>query len=297
MRAIDRRSFLALGVGAVAWACARGDPEDASQEQPGGGAGAVSVVVTGLQLAEGDSRQGFAVIRGQKPYVPDRMRVSLTAPGKEPVRVDTERQRVTLGQGGDEDGAEVTDIFTIREAFDDVGLWTIDVVADGTEAKAAFQVQSTEEVESPLVGDRAPATESPTVDDPRGVDPICTRSPRCSMHEMTIEQALESAKPLVVVFGTPRFCTSRTCGPVVDVIEDAKQRLGDEVNFVHVEVWRNDEDAINTQGGEAPAFAEWKLQTEPWTYFIDAGGVVRDRWVGALGSRELLARVEELAGA
>ncbi len=294
MRGIDRRSFLALGVGAVAWACSRGGEED--DAQPTGAAGAISIVATGLQLAVGDSRQGFAVIRDQEPYVPDEMRVRLTPPGRKALAVDVEQQRITFGYGGEAEGAEVKDIFTFRREFDRPGIWVIDVTADGKSSKAAFQVVSKDQDGSPLVGEKALATESPTTTDPRGVDPICTRNPRCSMHDLTIADALAASKPVVIVFGTPRFCTSRTCGPVVDIVENAKKKFGDEASFVHVEVWRNDEDAINKPDGTAPAFAEWKLSTEPWTYFIDEEGVVRDRWIGALGVREVETGVDGLLG-
>lgn len=291
MPRIDRRHFLALGMGAVAWACARGDDDEAV---PTGAAAAVSVVATGIQLAVGDSRQGFAVIRGQTPYVPDDLRVRLTPPSGSASRVDVTRQRITFGLGGEDAGAEVRDIFTFREEFDVPGVWVIEVTADGKPARAAFQVVGKDQVASPLIGEDALATRSPTTDDPRGVDPICTRSPVCSMHDVTIAEALEAGKPLVVVFGTPRFCTSRTCGPVVDIVEAAKERFSDEATFVHVEVWRNDDDAIGKQGGESPAFAEWRFGTEPWTYFIDGDGIVRDRWVGAVGVNEVARRVEAL---
>jgi hypothetical protein len=117
------------------------------------------------------------------------------------------------------------------------------------------------------------------------------------MHDITIAQALGAGKPSVLVFGTPRYCTSRTCGPVVDHVEAAKQRFGDRASFVHVEVWRNDDDAINRPPeGWSPTFAEWQLGTEPWIYFVDAGGTVRDRWLGAVGADEVSARTEALIG-
>lgn len=292
MPGIDRRSFLALGVGAVAWACSRGDND--GEAEPTGAAGAISIAATGLQLAVGDSRQGFAVIRGQEPYVPDELRVRLTSPAGKALAVNPQRQRITFGLGGSDEGAEVTDIFTFRHEFDRPGIWVIDVTADRKSSKAAFQVAGKDQDKSPLVGEDALATESPTVSESRGVDPICTRSPACSMHDLTIAEALAASKPVVVVFATPRFCTSRTCGPVVDIVENAKKKFGDEASFVHVEVWRNDEDAINKPDGRAPAFAEWKLGTEPWTYFIDEEGIVRDRWIGAVGVTEIETRVDAL---
>lgn len=291
MRSIDRRAFLALGVGAVAWACARGE----DKESDTGGEGALSVAVTGLQLAVGDSRNAFAVLRGQKPYVPDDLEVQLVEPGREPRNIKVTRQSIRFGLGGKEEtGAEVTDIFTYKQEFERPGVWGVDVRADGDRAQGAFQILSRRQAGSPLVGEKAKATQSPTVSDARGVDPICTRNPRCSMHDLTIAEALEASKPTVIIFGTPRFCTSRTCGPVVDIVEEQSKRVGDDASFVHVEVWENDGDAVSKPDGESPAFAEWKLGTEPWIYFIDADGMIRDRWLGAVGPRELRRAVDAL---
>ncbi len=293
MRSIDRRAFLALGVGAVAWACSRDGDEEAASAN--GGAAALSIAVTGLQLAVGDTRNAFAVIRGQKPYVPDSLDVRLIEPGREPRKIEVNRQSIRFGLGGKEEtGAEVTDIFTYRHEFKRPGVWGVDVRADGRRAQGAFQVFSRKQSSSPLVGEKAVPTQSPTISDARGVDPICTRTPRCSMHDVTIAEALETSKPTVVIFGTPRFCTSRTCGPVVDIVEAQKERFGEDASFIHVEVWRNDTNAVSKPDGESPAFADWKLATEPWIYFIEADGVVRDRWLGAVGPKELRRGVDAL---
>ena len=295
MRPIGRRSFLALGVGAVAWACSRGG-EDAEENGDGDPAGAISIVATGVQLAVGDSRQAFAVLRGQRPVVPGELSVRLTPPGGKALSVEAKRQRIKFGRGGEDDagGAEVTSIFSFRHDFERPGIWVMNVTADGKRSQAAFQVLAPDDTKAPRVGDRAIASESPTTEDADGVDPICTRNPPCSMHELTIADALGAGKPTVVIFGTPRFCTSRTCGPVVDIVEAQKERVGDAYSFVHVEVWKDDQQSVNKPGGEAPAFAEWKLGTEPWVYFIDADGVVRDRWLGAMGTDELRLAVDAL---
>jgi hypothetical protein len=58
-------------------------------------------------------------------------------------------------------------------------------------------------------------------------------------------------------------------------------------------VWKDDE-SVGKPGAEVPAFAEWKLGTEPWIYFIGADGKVRDRWLGAAGTDEIRKAVESL---
>lgn len=113
------------------------------------------------------------------------------------------------------------------------------------------------------------------------------------MHDVSIDDAIDLGKPTVIVFGTPRYCTSRTCGPVVDYVERAKEKYEDGASFIHVEMWKDDK-SVNKPDGFVDAFAEWKFQTEPWVYFIGADGKVRDRWLGALGPDELARAVGAL---
>jgi hypothetical protein len=295
---IDRRHFLALGFGAVAWACSRGS-KDGTDVSSNPGDTAYSVVVTAPQgIAVGDTRQGFAVFRGQRPTAVSGLRVRLVPPDGRPFSVEAQHVKAERGPGGaghqHVESTEVTDIYVVRHDFDKPGVWSLDVRFNGGRGTADFILLP--ESPSPMVGRKAIASESPTTDDHRGVDPICTRTPVCSMHELTIADALAAGKPAVIVFGTPQFCTSRTCGPVVDYVERAKKKFGNEASFIHVEVWKNAKDAVNTQGGEAPTFTEWKLDTEPWIFFVDEKGIVRDRWIGAVGPDEVKTGVDALLG-
>ena len=40
--------------------------------------------------------------------------------------------------------------------------------------------------------------------------------------------------------------------------------------------------------------AAWKFQIEPWTYFVDAKGIVKSRLPGAFGEAELAEHVAAL---
>jgi hypothetical protein len=297
---IERRAFLALGVGALAWACARGGDDDGAQDtaQPTGPAGVVNVLAGAPVMAIGDTRQPIVILRGQRPIAPDDLKVELAGPGVEPFEVTATKHEIVRGLGGEEieeghthaPGTEVEEIFVIRHDFDREGAWDVSVSFDGGRGAAAFQV--VKNVPSPKVGEKAIASDSPTTDDPKGVDPICTRDPVCSMHDVTVADALARNRPLVITFATPRFCTSRACGPVVDIVEAEKERVGDEASFVHVEVWKDDSDSVGQT--PAPTFGEWKFDGEPWTYFIGADGTVKDRWLGPVGADELTKAVDAL---
>jgi len=114
---------------------------------------------------------------------------------------------------------------------------------DGTTryGQGAFQVK--ERSATPAIGSISPLTENKTAGDVRNLEEMTTASsPDPELYSMTIADALESGKPLVVVFATPAFCTSASCGPQVEVIEAG-------YNFIHVEIsttqWRCGRTSVN----------------------------------------------------
>ncbi len=292
---MDRRSFFrhagALSLGAIAWACSKGSPKPKASGSAA--SGAVSVYPTAQYLAKGDTRQAFALIKGERPIAPkDVSATIMPSDSKTPIPVHLSMQQTRLGQGGSSTtGTEVVEIYVFTHDYTP-GIWLLDVKVEGKKAPtAAFQIRP--DAPEPKIGEKAPASQSPTTADHRGVDPICTRTPNCSMHEMTIADALASGKPTVVAFASPRFCQSRTCGPTIDVVESVAKSFKESVNFIHVEVFKDVKTAL-TEEGDSPTFAEWKLGTDPILYFVDASGVIKDHWTGAAGIDELQGAVSAL---
>jgi hypothetical protein len=136
----------------------------------------------------------------------------------------------------------------------------------------------------PGVGDRAIPIDTETVASVGGdVSRIDTRVPPApELHRENLRDVL-GEKPAVLVFATPQLCQSRVCGPVVDVALQVKAAVGDDVAFVHQEVY---EDNVVEKGVRSQLGA-WRLATEPWTFVIDREGVVRARFEGALSAGEL----------
>lgn len=288
-RPIDRRAFLALGLGAAAWACGRGK-KPTSDGAPG--SGAISLIATAQQgLVIGDTRQGILILRGQTPIAPRKVDLRLTPPGGDrSFHVEAELVSVGRGLGGStKSNTEVDRIFVFRHDFDRAGIWDVNVRFEGGAARTVFQIADGSP--SPTVGKKAIASQSPTTADHRGVDPVCTRTPACSMHDVTIADAVARGRPSVLVFATPAYCESRTCGPVVDLVESAKRRYSERASFIHIEEWKSDKLVGKTL---APTFDEWKLETEPWTFFVGSDGVIKDRWLGAAGSDEIARAVGAL---
>ncbi len=126
----------------------------------------------------------------------------------------------------------------------------------------------------PAEGEAVPSVHTPTLDDVGDVSEIDTRVPPSTMHEEDLADVL-GEKPVVLLFATPALCQSRVCGPVVDVAEQVKAEYGDEVAFIHMEIYVDNEfDPENPN--LRPQVRAFGLPTEPWLFVIDKNGDVSD---------------------
>ena len=88
----------------------------------------------------------------------------------------------------------------------------------------------------------------------------------------------------MIVFATPRFCTSAVCVPTMEILRAmAPQCPG--ANWVHVEVFANLEDPENLV--VVPAVTDWGLSSGPWVFVVDAGGIVIGRFEGVISEAEI----------
>jgi hypothetical protein len=155
---------------------------------------------------------------------------------------------------------------------------------------ASFEVVDPAKVATPLTGEPLPGFDTPTVDDHRGVEPFCSLTPDpCPLHDVTLNDALKTGKPVVYMVGTPAHCQTGTCAPGLQFLVAEHERLGDAVVMVHADVYADD--AATTL---APAVAALNVDYEPIIYFCDATGVVVDRLDGVWDSAELRERLDLL---
>tara|TARA_B100001971_G_C17955213_1_gene414582 strand:- start:207 stop:614 length:408 start_codon:yes stop_codon:yes gene_type:complete len=120
--------------------------------------------------------------------------------------------------------------------------------------------------------------------------------PDPDLYRLSINDALKEEQPLVVVFATPAFCVSATCGPQVEIVSSLKERFAGKANFIHVEVFANphEMEAGRPAGGFVPAVSEWSLPTEPWTFIMDHSGVVAAKFEGFTTLDELEVALQEV---
>lgn len=235
------------------------------------------------------SRGGVAVPHGQPVEAS-----FLPLPGAElPDPVPSAPQVVT--------GPTVRGVYAGHAGFDRPGSWEVEVTArvDGRElkGKGAFPVLERRAIPGP--GDKALATENLTMasaDVPRpAIDSRATTGdvPDPELHRTTIAAALAARRPVVAVFATPVYCTSRFCGPVTEMIEELSAQYGDRATFVHVEIWRDFQNKVLNKSA-----ADWLLRgeglTEPWVFVIGADGVITHRFDNVASRSEVEPLLRQL---
>ena len=182
-------------------------------------------------------------------------------------------------------GSESRGVYGAQTTFDRAGFWEVEATAtvDGKarKGKGAFAVNESHAIPAP--GDRALATETLTLDTPdvprAAIDSRAGSGeiPDPELHRTTIAASLAAGRPIVAVFATPVYCTSRFCGPVTDMVEELAHQYGDRADFVHVEIWRDFQDRTVNKSA-----AEWVLRdeqlNEPWVFVVGADGRITARF-------------------
>ena len=146
---------------------------------------------------------------------------------------------------------------------------------------------------APGVGEKAIPVKNPTLGP--GVDPAAVTTaepPDRELLRTTVAKAMASHRPFVVSFATPAYCQTRTCGPVVQVVQSvAKDWDTKGVDFIHIEVYKDNDPAKGTNQW----LNAWGLRSEPFTFVVDKNGVIRSRLEGAFSAAELEKAVANVA--
>jgi hypothetical protein len=112
-----------------------------------------------------------------------------------------------------------------------------------------------------------------------------------------------TGRPFLVIFSTPAFCATRTCGPALDIVKLAAADYTDDVAFIHVEPYE-----LQLVEGRAQlvldddnrpvvvdAVLEWGLPTEPYIVVVDGDGRVAAKFEGVAAEDEIEAALAQVA--
>lgn len=210
--------------------------------------------------------------RSQKPFARTRARL-------EPIGVPG---RSAPAFGG------VTKLYVAHLRIPRPGRYWLVALPDGARIQALGVLDVGARSSSPAVGARAPRSPTPTLATAPAAQITTSKPPDLPLLRYSVAGSLRAHKPFVVTFATPRFCTSRTCGPVVDVVDAVRRRFERRgVRFIHVEVF----DGNDPSRGYNRWMREWGLASEPWVFLVGADGRVKAKFEGSVSEAELAAAV------
>ena len=267
---------------------------------------------------KGENRYSFGVFERDRTQVPDAdvalyfakapagqesnssksVAKALNQPAKGPFpasveSLETEPAFRAATTSNDPDAA--TAVYVTHVNFPSEGEWRIAaMIKDGGQLEATLLPSATvgQFKGVPRVGQRPPRIHTPTPESVGGdLSKITTRVPPEHMNQTDFYDAL-GKKPIVLVFATPQFCQSRVCGPVVDVAAQMQEKYGDKVDFIHMEIYKDNDPSK----GVRPQVRAFNLPGEPWLFVIDRNGVVHTVIEGAFGVNELEKAVKGVAG-
>jgi len=192
---------------------------------------------------------------------------------------------------GDESG--VRGLYVAQVSFTRAGTWGIEIFAhqkDGSHGVARTAVTVFDTPDTPAVGSLAPRSRNLIASDVKDLRQIDT-SPRPDprLHQVRIADAIAQGKPQLIVFATPQFCTSRMCGPVVDIVRTLLPAYGKRVAFTHQEIWQDfaSKKAFSTVD-------EWRLQSDPWIFVVDGQGIIGAKFEGLVTAQELESALQQI---
>ena len=188
--------------------------------------------------------------------------------------------------------------YSTQLVFDRPGRWQLDIETEGTAepTTARLEIDVAEESQIPDIGSLPPTGNNKTLDTVSNLEQLTTDyEPDPDLYSITIDQAIASGMPSVIVFATPAFCSSPTCGPQVDTVSMLKDLRATEANFIHVELYDNPAEIQGDLGrAELVPFAEdWGFTTIPdwsnesWVFVLDTKGRIRQRFEGFATLEEL----------
>jgi hypothetical protein len=259
-----------------------------AEEIRGGGSTEVGLATSVFTV--GKDRLAFGMIddQGQFVYGPTAVYMAPTPdePAQGPFLAPAD-VLITEGRYRSRQAAEESDPFAaVYQAdveFDRKGSWAVLAVTQTgntfVAAPTRVEVSTKKADEIPDVGEPAPRVKTDTLASVGGdEDLLDTRTPPSDMHERSFDEVI-GTKPVALLFATPQLCQSRVCGPVTDIAVQLKAEYGDEIEFIHQEVYV---DNVPNAGLREPLQA-FRLRTEPWLFVVGENGKITARLEGSFG--------------
>jgi hypothetical protein len=275
------------------------DPAPSSAWGPPAAAPALIPFMVTNDITCGKARILFLYLDASNQDVskPDRTaKVSFYDLGRDPEKVVASADATFVWTIQDERG-----MYIVNADLPEAGTWGAEFTtgAPGAEAETTRLTFSVLDTPTAIaVGQKAPASKTPTLADVGGdATRISTdATPDPAFYKTSVADALAAHKPFILIFATPKFCTSQQCGPTLDHFKPIAAAHPD-VTFINVEPYKLQEtdgqlqpilDAQNALIATDISNA-WGLRSEPWMFAVDRNGVVQGSYLITITDAELNA--------
>ena len=281
---------------AIACSSDTGNPIISSEIEPGGPE--YSGVVITQDIAVGSNRLLFVVI--DREGMPVKGASSTVGAYFLTPKEDARELRQTVNAKFVAWSTAAGGVFSTEIDLIEGGLYQLDInltSSNGVEIFAQTNILVQDDPQTPAVGTAAPASVTYKAGDKEDLSQITSALiPDPDLYQLSINEALQQGKPLVVVFATPAFCVSATCGPQLEELAKVKDVIGTRANFIHVDVFEDPHlsEGGRPPGGLVPAVLEWGLPTEPWTFIVDKNGLISAKFEQLATSTEIETKLREI---
>ena len=182
--------------------------------------------------------------------------------------------------------------------FDRPGRWRLDIGVDheGVRGQTYVEVNVAAESIVPGIGTVPPLSHNKTLPNVGDIQRLTTHyEPDPDLYQLTIADAVATGRPTVVVFASPAFCTSPTCGPQTETVTELKEGYDDQANFIHVEIYDNPHliQGDLSQATLVQPVHDWGISAVPgwlnesWTFVLGPDGTIAQRFEGYATLEEL----------
>jgi hypothetical protein len=292
-----RLSVVILIAAALAAGCGGSSPSsgrslDALMKRPGPD---VPVIAGAADFQPGVVRFPFLVLRndGRSVERPTAEVWLATGRGRKPFAQTLARLESIDVPGRSASSADIRRLYIAHLSIPRPGRYWLVAEPTGARIQALGSFDVTAHSASLAVGSRAPRSDTPTLATAKGdAARLTTRQPPdLALLRYSVAASLDARQPVVVTFASPAFCDSRTCGPIVSVVDAVRRRFSSaKVRFIHVEAYRDN----NPRDGFNRWMRQWGLPSQPWTFVVGSDGRVRAKFEGPLSAAELVAAVREV---
>lgn len=109
------------------------------------------------------------------------------------------------------------------------------------------------------------------------------RYPDPRMYQLSFDEALKKHKPIVLEFATPGHCTQ--CDQQLQLMKEMMNKYEHKVLFLHMDQYYNPE-----------AYDAFQVRGEPWTFVMNAKGIVEQVYPGRMLYQEIDPILADLTG-